>query len=1100
MFVLHAFWSSQNRLCLWGESSIKLSPGKVRKIRSQKTQSEPIHPFAADIEPLAQGITWVTLAETAPQPGSTPAYRKQLPGNRYEHISGQLQVLLPTAGNRPLPSPSFPLFDQVDPSQIPVGLTAWDVPVLTLDSTLAFELLFRLPGWPPPGYVFGSSVHYFSKLAKFALELVTRGRVLPVIREQAADYSAFWQPVLTAPEDAERMKILVDSLPALCRAEVVTTKVSEIPPSQLVRSALHHLVDAGVRMLLKEFSMDLPSNRRIIEAVPAVAWLAGLMNPHPTISAPPASIHKLKQTVDSWHQSGTIGHKGGLTTCFRLVEPVITTAEPQKKAKNQPDPDAWRLEFLLQGHEDKSLLVPADQVWKTKGKVLRFSTIELQNPQEKLLADLGRALRLFPELEPALKTARPVSLSLAAPQAYRFLREAAPALEQSGFSVLIPSWWTKPTARLGVRMVAKSKKAPRSATPGVLGFDGIVDYHWKLSLGDEELSYDDFVKLAKLKMPLVQIRGQWIELKPEEVERALAFFQKRAISGEMPLTEVMRLGLGVDAAKMGLPVLGIEAEGWLKNVLNEASDQQLEILPTPPDFGGKLRPYQERGLSWLAYLGTLGLGACLADDMGLGKSVQLLSLLVHERKAAASKSKKPVTFPPTLLVCPMSLVGNWQRETTRFAPMLKVHVHHGADRTTGPEFTKIASQSDLVLTTYALAARDRELLADVNWARIVLDEAQNIKNPAAKQTQAVRSFKAPQRIALTGTPVENRLSELWSISEFLNPGLLGSEKNFQSTFAFPIERFQDESKAALLKKLTAPFILRRLKTDKSIISDLPDKIEMKSYCNLTQEQASLYQAVVNEMLEKIENSEGIERKGNVLATLLRLKQVCNHPVQLVQDGSSLEGRSGKLARLEELLEEILDEGDRVLCFTQFTEMGGMLKTYLQERFGREVLYLHGQVSKPNRDRMVEQFQKPAGPPIFLLSLKAGGTGLNLTNAQHVIHYDRWWNPAVEDQATDRAFRIGQVRNVQVRKFICVGTVEERIDQMIDQKKQLAERIVGTGEGWVTELSTAQLRELISLSEDAVAEAEAATQTSAKAKPGSKKAVSKPSKTRGGQPV
>nr|HNH83036.1 DEAD/DEAH box helicase [Acidobacteriota bacterium] len=310
----------------------------------------------------------------------------------------------------------------------------------------------------------------------------------------------------------------------------------------------------------------------------------------------------------------------------------------------------------------------------------------------------------------------------------------------------------------------------------------------------------------------------------------------------------------------------------------------------------------------------------------------------------------------------------------------------------------------------------------------------------------------------------------------------------------------DESKAALLKKLTAPFILRRLKTDKSIISDLPDKIEMKSYCNLTQEQASLYQAVVNEMLEKIENSEGIERKGNVLATLLRLKQVCNHPVQLVQDGSSLEGRSGKLTRLEELLEEILDDGDRVLCFTQFTEMGGMLKTYLQERFGREVLYLHGQVSKANRDCMVEQFQKPAGPPIFLLSLKAGGTGLNLTNAQHVIHYDRWWNPAVEDQATDRAFRIGQVRNVQVRKFICVGTVEERIDQMIDQKKQLAERIVGTGEGWVTELSTAQLRELISLSEDAVAEAEASTQASAKAKPGSKKAVSKPSKTKGGQPV
>ncbi|HMW00321.1 MAG TPA: hypothetical protein PKE58_09250, partial [Acidobacteriota bacterium] len=305
MFVLHALWSSHNRLCLWGESSIKLSPGKARKTQSRKTEAEPIHPFAADIETLAQGITWVSLAEAAPQPGSKPASRKRISGNPYAHISGQLEVWLPTAGDRPLPSPSFPVFDQVDLPQTPVGLNAWDIPVLTLDSTLAFELLFRLPGWPPPGYVFGSSVHYFSKLAKFALELVTRGRVLPVIHQQAADYSAFWQPVLTAPEDAERMKILVDSFPALCRAEVVTTRVSEIPPSQLVRSALHHLVDAGVRMLLQEFSMDLPSNRQITEAVPAVVWLAGLMNPHPTISTPPTSIHKLKQTVDAWHQSGT---------------------------------------------------------------------------------------------------------------------------------------------------------------------------------------------------------------------------------------------------------------------------------------------------------------------------------------------------------------------------------------------------------------------------------------------------------------------------------------------------------------------------------------------------------------------------------------------------------------------------------------------------------------------------------------------------------------------------------------------------------------------------------------------------------------------------
>jgi SNF2 family DNA or RNA helicase len=326
-----------------------------------------------------------------------------------------------------------------------------------------------------------------------------------------------------------------------------------------------------------------------------------------------------------------------------------------------------------------------------------------------------------------------------------------------------------------------------------------------------------------------------------------------------------------------------------------------------------------------------------------------------------------------------------------------------------------------------------------------------------------------QRVALTGTPVENRLSELWSIMQFLNPGLLGSAKDFQTRFASPIERYRDEEKGALLKRITSPFILRRLKTDKSIIKDLPDKIEMKTYCNLTQEQASLYQAVVGEMLQKIEESEDITRRGLILATLMKLKQICNHPAQMLQDGSILAGRSGKLARLEEIMEEILAEGDRVLCFTQFAEMGKMLKSHLQERFNREVMFLHGGTTKKARDAMVTRFQQADGAPIFLLSLKAGGTGLNLTAAQHVIHFDRWWNPAVEDQATDRAFRIGQTRNVQVRKFVCVGTLEERIDQMIEQKKELAERIVGTGEGWLTELSTDELRSLIALSEDAVSE-------------------------------
>ena len=485
-------------------------------------------------------------------------------------------------------------------------------------------------------------------------------------------------------------------------------------------------------------------------------------------------------------------------------------------------------------------------------------------------------------------------------------------------------------------------------------------------------------------------------------------------------------------------------------------------MATPPGFHGRLRPYQERGLAWLTFLGHLGLGACLADDMGLGKSPTTLALLAAERTVEAPPG-------PTLLVCPMSVVGNWQREAERFTPGLAVHVHHGAERLTGPAFRETAEQADLVVTTYALAARDRDALAEVPWARIVLDEAQNVKNSAARQSQAVRSLRAPRRVALTGTPVENRLAELWSIMEFLNPGLLGSARAFRARFAVPVERFHDEDAATLLKRLTGPFVLRRVKTDRSVIADLPAKLEMKVYCNLTREQATLYQAVVDDMLARVEQSEGIERRGLVLATMLKLKQVCNHPAQLLADASGLGGRSGKLERLEELLEEALTAGDKALVFTQFAEFGQQLQRHLAIRLDREVLYLHGGTPKKARDQLVTRFQSDGGPALFLLSLKAGGTGLNLTAANHVVHFDRWWNPAVEDQATDRAFRIGQRRDVQVRKLVCVGTLEERIDRMIEEKRGLAARIVGTGEAWLTELSTGELRELVALRAEAVVE-------------------------------
>ncbi len=456
--------------------------------------------------------------------------------------------------------------------------------------------------------------------------------------------------------------------------------------------------------------------------------------------------------------------------------------------------------------------------------------------------------------------------------------------------------------------------------------------------------------------------------------------------------------------------------------------------------------------------------------MGLGKTVQLLALLAHDTDGTDADGVD-VDPRPSLLICPMSLVGNWQREAARFAPHLRVHVHHGTERTKGASFARAVDAADLVITTYALAARDAADLRKVSWRRIVVDEAQAIKNAATKQAVAIRSLPAASRIAVTGTPVENRLADLWALLEFANPGLLGTAASFKKRFSEPIEKRGDDAAAERLRRLTAPLVLRRVKTDKTIIADLPDKLEMDVLCNLTSEQAALYRAVVDDMLARIDSTDGIERRGLVLATMTKLKQVCNHPAHFLRDGSPLADRSGKLARLDEIVDEVLAVSEKALLFTQYAEFGAMLRAHLAGRTGREVLFLHGGVAKAGRDELVERFQSDTtgSPPLFVLSLKAGGTGLTLTAANHVVHVDRWWNPAVEDQATDRAFRIGQRRSVQVRKFVCAGTVEERIAESIRDKRGLAAKIVGSGEPALSELSTGQLRELFRLEDEAVVE-------------------------------
>jgi non-specific serine/threonine protein kinase len=916
------------------------------------------------------------------------------------------------------------------------------VPALALAPDDALDLLLVLP----EGRAAGASLRFLAETAKLALELVARGRVLPALATDGASHLARWQ-VCPEPEDARRLRLLATAMPPVCRAEAPGRRSAAALVDELVAA----VADAAARR--GAFELPPPS----VGGTPAAeAWVRALVGREPLVHGDPIGLGALQRRVEAWRQPA-VPAQDELRLCFRV-------APPDTGDEDEP----WRVEFLLQAPDDPSLLVPAAEVWRTAGRLVAFDRA-LERPQERLLAELGRACRLSPSLEPALATARPVELALDAAGAHHFLREDATLLSHSGFGVLLPPWWHQPQAGLGMRLRVRPAR-PAQATPGVpaatpgrLGLEALCEYQWEVALGDTVLRPEELRELARLKVPLVQVRGRWVELRPEELAAAVARLDQPAGERRMSLADLLRTTAGLEAGPDEPPVVGVEAEGWVRDLLANATERRLEAEPTPPGFRGDLRPYQERGLAWLRFLGDLGLGACLADDMGLGKTVQLLAVLVAERAAGEAR-------PPTLIVCPMSVVGNWQREAARFAPELRVHVHHGHDRRSGQELAEAALDHDLVVTTYGLAVRDQEALTAVEWGRVVLDEAQNVKNSAARQAQAVRALRAPQRMALTGTPVENRLSELWSIMQFLNPGLLGSASDFRRRFAVPVERYRDEQAAELLKRLTGPFVLRRLKTDRSIIADLPEKVEMKVFCNITREQATLYQAVLDDMLAKIEAAgEDIERRGLVLATMMKLKQVLNHPLQLLRDGSRLEGRSGKLARLEEILEEVLAEGDRALLFTQFAEMGELLRQHLHGRLGTEVPFLHGGTTKRARDEMVEWFQSPAGPPLLILSLRAGGTGLNLTAANHVIHFDRWWNPAVEDQATDRAFRIGQRRDVQVRKLVCVGTLEERIDRMIEEKRELAERIVGTGEGWLTELSTERLRELVALSAEAVAE-------------------------------
>jgi SNF2 family DNA or RNA helicase len=954
---------------------------------------------------------------------SAEALRERLPfpGARLE----TLRLFLPTVDGHPLSSS--------EGSEEAV-LAPIEVCALALSPVDAMFHLLTLP----PEEKMGDDLRFWQLAARFTLELLARERYVPSINERN---EAIWQPVL-AGNDRNRFARMARAMPPVCRAIGLNGHAPSA--TTVLESFLQATVDGLCRQSLQRWEPSVPARVSQGNRAQAYMWLLSLARPRDELGEIKLD-QRVRGAVRRWLEPIQIVANEAYRTTFRLEAP------------NNPRAP-WVLRFFLQSVEDPSQLVPVGQIWKQRGPGWNQVRARQGRAAEKLLADLGMAMRIFPPLEKSLKTAHPEIANLSVQQAHIFLREAAPILEESGMGVIVPNWWNRRRRGLAARIRLKPDFEQTEGPSSLLGLDTLVRYDWQLSLGGKGISPEEFARLAQLKAPLVRVRGEWVELTPEDVQKAEEFWAKNE-GDTISLSRALSLAAGTSDLDGDLPIESVETEGWL-NALFE-KDGAIAELPQPASFVGELRPYQERGVSWMHFLVERSLGPCLADDMGLGKTIELISMLLHMKEHSTLTG-------PVLLICPMSVVGNWEHELRRFGPSLTFHTHHGSGRLTGDAFRKEAMRHNLVISTYALTARDRELFESVQWQGVVLDEAQNVKNASTKQAQAARALKADFRVALTGTPVENRLSELWSIMEFLNPGYLGTADSFRRDFALPIERANDAASKSQLRTLVQPFILRRVKTDPTIISDLPDKLEMKVYCSLTSEQATLYEAVVRDMLEKIESTSGIQRKGLVLASLTKLKQVCNHPTHFLSDRSALANRSGKLARLEEMLEEVVSADDRALVFTQYAEWGKELQVYLREKLGKDVLYLHGGTPRHVRDRLVSRFQNDRrGPPIFILSLKAGGTGLNLTRASHVFHYDRWWNPAVEDQATDRAFRIGQTRNVQVHKLICSGTLEERIDDMIESKKQLAQQIVGTGESWLTELSTDELKNLFELRNEAV---------------------------------
>ena len=857
------------------------------------------------------------------------------------------------------------------------------------------------------------SVRVWAAAAAAGVSLVARGRLLPTVGPDGTDV---WRAGPLDPADLSWLRELAAAFPTAAHPLA-------IPGSRPMRL---RSPDALIRDLWDAIADVIARSPAAPRTTSSQAFAA----------AEPTQVSDLAE----WLADTSDGLSAGARLGLRIQ---AAPAPPMTDDEDEDDPvaleaaiaPAFRLVLQLRSNVDPSLIVDAAALWGQPETVLaRFGS----QAETDLLLALRRGAPIWPPLAAVLRQASPSVIDLDDDALASLLGPAAEELAGAGIEVL----WPSSMINEGLKLRAVATPAPEKLTDAGFGLAALLDFRWQLTLDGALLDADEIAALAEAKRPLIRLRGRWVILDPALLDRL-----RRPPRTRMRTSEALGAVLA-GSAEIDGETVEVVAEGPLADLADRVAGIASTPVPLepPPGLTATLRPYQLRGLAWLAAMCAAGLGGCLADDMGLGKTIQVIALHLHRREAKAG---------PTLVVCPASLLGTWEREVRRFAPDIPVRRYHGGGR-----HLQDLAVDEIVLVTYGVVLRDAARLADVGWGLVVADEAQHVKNPLSRTARELRAVPASARIALTGTPVENRLSDLWAIVDWTTPGLLGHLEAFTRRVAVPVERYRDPDATTRFAASIRPFLLRRKKTDPGIAPELPPKTETDLFVPLTAEQVTLYEAMVRETMEAIETRQGIERAGLVFKLLTALKQICNHPAQYLKQPGPLPGRSGKLAAFDELTDVILAGGESMLVFTQYTQMATLLQQHLDAR-GIGSLFLHGGVPVPRREEMVARFQ--AGEvPVFLLSLKAGGTGLTLTRATHVLHYDRWWNPAVEDQATDRAYRIGQDRPVQVHRLIAEGTLEDRIAALLATKRELADAVIGSGEGWIAELSDAELTELVSL--------------------------------------